>query len=450
MPVKPGHRAGHHAQTHFTDEGSEQFKRDHPDVRFKALNVSEDGESTALYYRNTYEWSAAVITGSFEADVFSVSNMAYDWRALADKGFCADLSGSAIIREAVGRMHPSIQSELMRREQILGIPTSIQFDFLLVDDIGWAEAGYGESDVPKTFTALLDFLEGWVQRQERDPQPDIGVIASWAEEVYGPSSYIDWLSQLLLDSYIMQQQHAKEPLSFEGEHLPLLLERVKQVGAAIYRIEPQVTGPKQLIATSFGPGFMWPGRVSQRLISPRLNEDQPQLLPCTMHIMAVYGRSRRQPLATQLVEDFLTQRRWFIPLYPEYFYTDGQPVKNPRYAESLAHWTAKAAEAKARLASPDLSLGDRNQAQEELARFEGYLEDTKAREYSLSPEQLQDYKSLAPHLSFPMASPYVTWTDTGQNYETLRKRFVAGNLSASDFMQALRQMARLVILEEGN
>ena len=51
-------------------------------------------------------------------------------------------------------------------------------------------------------------------------------------------------------------------------------------------------------------------------------------------------------------------------------------------------------------------------------------------------------------LSFPMASPYVAWTETGQNYETLRKRFVAGQLSAQAFIQELMRIARMVELEK--
>lgn len=431
---------------YFADEGSDQFRREHPEVSFRSINLSDDGQSTALYYRNTYELNAAMVTQSFEADVFKLDNMTYDWNALADKGFCADLSGSAVIRDHVGRMHPAIRAQLMRGGRILGVPASIQFDFLLTDEAGWAEAGYTADDVPRSFPQLLDFLEGWARRQETDPLPGIGVISSWDEALYGPTSYIDWLSRLLLGSYVMQRQHAGQPLTFDDPLLPELLERISQVGAALYRVEPGVTGPGRLL-TAWGPGFMWPDRAGQRLLSPRLRESEPELLPCTMSILSVYGGSGQKDLAVQLLEDFLTRRRWFIPLYPEYFYTDGQPVRNADYADSQAHWTRKIEETRARLADPGISAGDRNEAQTLLARFEGYLKD--GREYDLSPEQLSEYKALAAGLSFPMASPFVPWTETGQSFETLRNRYVAGQLSAQGFADELKRMARMVALEEG-
>lgn len=424
---------------HGADRGSEQFQKDHPDVDF---------QTTTTEYRNTYELNAAMVTGMFEADVFTIYNMAYDWNAIVDKGFCADLSGSAIILEAVSRMHPSIQRQLMREDKIMGIPESIQFDFLLVDDRGWAEAGYTDADVPKTFPALLDFLEGWVRRRQTEDLAGIAVIGSWAEELYGPTSYINWLTSLLMDSYIMQRQHAGLPLTFDDPALVPLLERIQAVGAAIYQEEPGfIEGSMQLIATSFGPGFMWPGNISQRLVSPRIHENQPHLLYCTMGIQAVYAGSRQKELAIALLEDFLVQRRWFISLYPEYFYMDGQPVKNPKYRESLDHWQQKIEETKAILTQPNLSPGDRNEAEVLLARFEGYLANTLEREYDLSPDQLADYKAMAPGFFFPMASPYVAWTETGQSYETLRRRFVDGQLSAQAFIEELMRMARMVMLE---
>lgn len=119
-----------------------------------------------------------------------------------------------------------------------------------------------------------------------------------------------------------------------------------------------------------------------------------------------------------------------------------------RYQESLDHWTAKIAEAKATLAREDISLGDRNAAQTDLKRFEDYLKDTLTKEYDLSPAQLADYQSMAPGLSFPMASPFVAWTETGQNVETLRRRFVDGQLSTQDFIRELEHIARMVQLED--
>lgn len=432
---------------YFAGAGSPAFCSAHPDVTFVHVNEDKGAGGRGVYYRNTYELNAAMVVGMFGADVFGMNNMQYNWNAIVDKGFCADLSQSPVIREAVARMHPSIAAVLTRGDRIVAIPTSIQFDLLLVDEEGWAEAGYTDEDVPKTFAALLDLLEGWVRRREADDLAGIRVIASWDEELYGPGSYTDWLCRLLLNSYIQQCQHAGEAVRFDDPALPGLLERVRAVGAALYQAEPQPAGARQLIATSCGPGFMWPGEVSRRMISPRLNAQQPHLLPCTMGVEAVYANSPNQALAIALLEDYLAQRRWFIPLYPEYFFRDGQPVKNPNYQESLDHWTRKVAETKQALAKPGISPGDRNAAEADLARFEGYLRDTRRREYDLSPAQLADYQSLAPGLTFPMASPYVAWTELGQSYETVRRRFVSGQLSAQGLVTELAHIARMVELE---
>ncbi|MGI6636299.1 MAG: hypothetical protein ACOX7B_14200 [Christensenellales bacterium] len=435
-------------KAYFADKPSDVFCQAHPDVTFVHLNLAPDGEHLALHYRNTYELNAAMVTGTFEADVFEICNMGYDWNAIADKGFLADLSSSDIIKEAFVNMHPVFQRQLSRNGRILGIPTSLQFDFYLVNKQGFTAAGYTAADVPKTFPDLLSLLEDWASRQERNPNPEISVINNWAEEIYGPTSYIELLTEILIDSYIRQQQHAGLPITFDDPALIDCLVRIQAVGDAIYQIERVPNRPQALLNLADWAGFLWPGEVETYLLSPRLHDKQPHLLNCTMDILSVYERSKEKALALEYVEDFLTQERWFMAVYPSYFFVDGQPVKNPRYQESLEHWTSKIVETKATLANPNISVGDRNEAEILLARFEGYRKSTLEQEYDLSPEQLADYHAMVSGLSFPMASPYVAWTETGQNYETLRKRFVAGQLSAQAFIQELMRIARMVELEK--
>ena len=52
---------------------------------------------------------------------------------------------------------------------------------------------------------------------------------------------------MLIENYIMQLQYAGEPLRFENDTLVSLLERVKEVGEAIYYSEPVTKGSMQLI-----------------------------------------------------------------------------------------------------------------------------------------------------------------------------------------------------------
>ena len=76
--------------------------------------------STPDYHEKT---DAELLQCSNAPDVYSTNTRDCDLRALKDTGLLADLSESALLREAVGRMRPEIQALLIDEQgRICAVP----------------------------------------------------------------------------------------------------------------------------------------------------------------------------------------------------------------------------------------------------------------------------------------------------------------------------------------
>lgn len=219
------------------NDGFRSFQAIHPDVQ---CSWSEQD------YSNINDLNSALLTGEFDSDVYNLNSLLFDCKQIMTKGYCIDLSRSEIIRKEIAKMQPSIVTQVMQDDKIYAIPFDISFSFWAVNAEAWTAAGFTDADVPTSFPEFLDFLSSWVDRIEDDPEPDISINNRWVESLYNENSYTSWLTQILMENYIMQVQYAGQLLRFDNDELITLLNRVKEIGAAIYRSEPATKGKMQL------------------------------------------------------------------------------------------------------------------------------------------------------------------------------------------------------------
>ncbi|MGN0764824.1 MAG: hypothetical protein ACI4MK_15625, partial [Aristaeellaceae bacterium] len=181
--------------------------------------------------------NATLLTGQMAYDIFTERNVYMNYRQTMARGYCLDLSGSEVIRQAVARMVPAVAEQLMVDGRIYGLPTGVQFDLLCADAEVFAQMGYDAADVPGTCGEFLSFLEAWIARQDADPEA-VQVFGGWDYTVYDATTYTVELARLVLEEAIRQQQAAGEALSFSDPMLLDALTRVRQIGQALARVEP--------------------------------------------------------------------------------------------------------------------------------------------------------------------------------------------------------------------
>ena len=278
--------------------GVTAFTAAHPQVRF----VSDE-----VWYGSTEELIAGLAQQP-KRDLFNADSLFQSLDVILDPAYCADLSGSAAVRAAVGGMHPAIQAQVIREGKIYGVPTSILFSHLSWRQDAWDAAGLTAADVPTTYEELLDFLEKWVERIKKDPLPEIHVENRFDETVYGKHTYVSWLMDILMKTYILQAKYAGEMPDFNAPEFRALAERTVTVGQALYQNEPLKRGqgrnPQMRLFTNnvvtyssleMNDGF-------SHMIPLRITADQPALYEAALDVYCVGADSLSPDLALEFIE----------------------------------------------------------------------------------------------------------------------------------------------------
>ena len=199
------------ANVTFDYYGRDGFRAFQQECAYPAAYAATHDSSVEEYLRDFLYGDAADVYGVRDPAVFS---------ALAEKGYCVDLSGSEVISAYVERMYPGIRGAFCRDGKIYAIPFIASFDFRFA--LGYnpqvmAMMGLTEADLPRTFMEWMAFLEQWA---------DSPVLEENDVELVRASIYGD-LRELLLMAILEQQAINCEqkglPPTFSDEALTALL-----------------------------------------------------------------------------------------------------------------------------------------------------------------------------------------------------------------------------------
>lgn len=460
----------------------ETFAAAHPEVRVETNNE----------YLEPDKLLRGLITQSMEDDVFYMFSSAVDVADLIDKGYLLDLSGNETIRNAVSRMYPDLQALVTRGDAIYAVPTTVFApSAMMVDQEVWAELGYTEADVPKSFPALLDFLEAWVHRNEQEDL-HCNVMGYWDETLYNEYTYAGWLIQELMTSWIQQKEYAGEPLRFNTPELVGLLDRCMFIGRRIYNLcEPRKAGNGQdgpAMFTHANLNFGGWDQMDVWMVDMRISEDQPTLIPFTLAMSAAYCGTKEPELAAELIAAELVEidkdtERVAGANEPCFLYADAEPIPRPDYEENLRSSRNYIAIAEHRLAGDntpleqylDLRESDYQRPKEydDWTQFGGYqlwqkrlaeMSDSEVEDqleqwqaslaywteerWSFSPENLAVYRQFAQHMYIETPGVFREGSDVSRNYWDLLKQYKSNLLPAQQFVSQLDNLATMVELEQ--
>lgn len=429
----------------------ESFKTAHP-----GLTVRTDGK----IYNSHNDLIYDLVNGTMTNDVVdSLTSSFIDVRAIMDKGYFADLSGSDYLMEQVMKMYQPIQELIMRDGKLYAIPLTVTVELYCYDPDGWALAGFTEADVPDSFPALLDFLEAWCDRIEDDPMDDVSVCNRFDEEVYDKATYTEWLAQTLLSQQVLECQYAGKPLRFDDDFLALL-KRVQAIGQRLYQLEPKQKGSYGLLV---GKSFFLSTENREHTISLRLSEDSPNVFSGYVHMVAVSARSEQQELAVAYLEELMHGLRGELPEgenLPEYlknwtrrhlahgekFFRGTQAVETSR--ETLKRFAQELEKLEAQLAGGELT-GDMRVAAED--RRDGLRETLEhpleAELWYLSPEEAAWWQENGDSVYYPGPGPFAPNSDAYQNVQQLVSQFAYGQLNAEQLCAEMDKLAQMIELE---
>ena len=393
-------------------------------------------------YRTTDDLISAFLTGTFDLDAVELSTLSFDIDPIIGKGYLADLSSNATIAETVSKMYPDIQKVVTRNGKIYGLPVGISFDFLSIDPSVWKEAGLTEKDIPTTFGEFLDFLERWIAWTKSGANERHFVINGYFDEVlYNEGSYCAFLSELLLNNYMMQLDYAGEELTFDSAELRTLLERCDAIGHQLYEVESNPLA---------GPSLLVNGVLAsmENLLCLRITADQPKLIKAYLAIMVVNADSEQQTLGQELALLNLQSKQTIGEA--AYLFQAAEPVRDPYYDENIATWQKKVNDLQAQLDSTqNLTAEARGKLEGDLEQYRATLDEVSApeNEYMISQNDLDIYKQYADSIYIQMPGVFSIGTENGRMLQQLIDRYAAGLVTVDQLIQRLEEVAWMVQME---
>ena len=404
-------------------EAYQRFCEDHPD-----LTVTAD---LSRYYTNS-DLVGAFLTGEFPYDVFTMDTSTFNLEKLFDKGYCVDLSGSEVIREAVEQMHPAIQRLVTLNGAIYGLPSSARIAYLRYNPEAWEQAGLSEADVPDSFPAYLDFLDAWLERLEDDPNNTFSVHGYFDESLYTEATYTELLTKQLIAEHTQQSSYAGVSLRFNAPDFLSLLRRCEITGRRLYALDPGPYGKALLFETS---SFI---TNLDELVPLRLTPEQPMLLGATLHLALIYAGSQHQENAIEYLEDCLRvmpDNAWAT------LARDHGPVVNDDYEQTVALWQERVDAARAQLET--VSEAGHFEAEDALETLEFILADVAAPEnrYTITEEQMALYQAYGDKLYFQPPSVFQADSEQASNLRSLISQFAYGRIPAEMLVKRLNELA---------
>lgn len=411
------------------DDAYQLFIQSHP---------NDDIQTSLRTYGSTDQLISQFITGGTDLDVFAVTTSSFNTQQLFAKGYCLDLSQDETITAQLQQMYPSITALLSNPDGIFAVPWSMDLSYYAYCPDTWEEAGLDTADAPTDFTAFLDFLEAWADRITEEPEDEIFVCTQFDEELYDESSYTNYLVEMLLENYIMQYNYAGESLCFDTPVFRALLARCKQIGDALYCLEPRQKSGLALFQDSAGMQNL------AYLVPLRMTADQPVLIKADLHLYAVYAGSDHQALGIEFLK---TRLACISGQAGAYLYQDAAPVENPQYAETVAFWQEQVDSIQQQLnavtdTESELYYALNSTLNRYTAAFT-YVSQAE-NQYLITQETLDLYHSYGQQLYFQAPSVFDPNEDEGQNVQQLCKRFATGALPEEQFIQQLDQLAYML------
>lgn len=262
-----------------------------------------------LSAKNSFQSTRALLRAleqrKLTSDVFTVATEYHNLADILSSGYCLDLTDNPDVVALLSEMHPAIAAAAQIDGHIYGVPVGIStLRNLIYDQDALALVGYTNEDVPTSFTGLLDFLDGWIERIRVNPVDNVCVTNAFSEEAINESSYTLWLMDILLRSYVYQCEVTGAVLSFDDPTLLALFERVKEIGAELYQYDQFRTAKSSLFQyLSDSP------QLIPRVIPTRLSDADPIFIPATITLACINANSKHPEMAQAFVIHYVDWMR---------------------------------------------------------------------------------------------------------------------------------------------
>jgi ABC-type glycerol-3-phosphate transport system substrate-binding protein len=399
------------------------------------------------FYTGAEQITQQMVSGSDSADLFIISLSYGGFSSLRDKGYVSDLSGSAILMEAVSKMYPQYVKDIFKDGKLIAFPCRFNGYGLGYSPDILKELGIEQP--PKTLPELMDLYVDWVDEYS---QKFTGYTLM--ENIF--DIRMELLNNILM-TYLAHYGRTGEDLKFDTPVFKSLLAKLDEVSPILEELNPSQeeqqgstvvysngyeNKPTSLISTYFNfyPAEYYEDRGYLPL-PLALDEGMDPAMFAQIEVFVINPNSPNQDLAKTYLEFFAQNmpRDYSITFCPD----DNTPVENPSYAREMEDITKNIDDIKAQMktASPDAMKS----LEESLKNMEDYLAYREKSRFSIPEKVITQYRELVPYVC--VDSEYMNFLTSSQEAVKLLQRFMQGEMKTEQFVKEFDRKLQMMRME---
>ena len=389
----------------------------------------------------------AVRTGDQSVDIYLVRTSSKGYRAMLEKGFCADLSGSEALMRQVQDMPTAIAEALMSEGRLLAIPYAAVFaDGTLGCSQQALEAmGLTMADVPTSMDGLLDALPLWLEEGRLDQV--------WVSEWHEDASV---LYGLTLNGYVLGAGGGQAYIDLRDPAFRALMEKYDRVAKLLEsREEPDINAPvlfsqkglDKFLGTSIFGEIALPWSTNRtanwEMLRYSALPDQEPLIGLVLDVAVVNPLSKRKEEALAFLELMLEE----LPAQDAlYFWPDqAVPAEKPLYRSQTAAVRGIIMDYEEILARDDLTAEERKEAERDLADMEAELASWEAKRWQVSEEAIATYRAMREDIAVMTSDMMDLILNAGGL--SIRARYEEGLVTMDQLVDTLANLSWSILLE---
>lgn len=420
-----------------------RFREQHPEVQVITRTLD--------FRYSPADIVQAIRSGDQSVDIYLVRTNDLGYRAMLEKGFCADLSGDAELMRQVADMPEQIASALMSDGKLLAIPYSAVFSGI---PLGCSQRaldamGLSMDDVPTNLDELLDALILWLEDGRMD---QIWLSDSHSDErsLYGivvnsynclrrnDSGYVD-LSEPGFRDIMLKYDRVEKLLQTRerpDDDAPALL---SQKGLS-YFLSLQLWNYAPL---GMGDPISLNEAAQWQMLELSLYPDEEAFISLSLDVAVVNPLSPNREEAIAILGYMLSE---LPPQDAIYFWPErAVPVETENYIRLMESCNTRIAKLNQRLESNELSLSERELLENELAdelQIAAMLEEDR---WLVTEEAIELYRAVKERLTVTSSDMMsVIWTEGGLSIES---RYFDGQATIEQLIETFANLSRSVIME---
>lgn len=413
------------------DDAYYEFCKNNPNVSV-IMNMSDEITGNRI--------QQLIASGDNSTDLF-VLWLDQGFSELKNAGYCADLSGSTLIRETIQSYYEPIRSALSLDDKPYAIPMYFYLSNWTFNESLW-KALFDTRKPPATFSELLDFMQEW-NDDYSDKYPDVIPLEySGSKQEF----LVKATEQYILQNYINNTTLHFNTLEYRAMLESILLLPIQE--STTFEEEAEFLSSKKLFTMLPLKQLGVMEEDGERLIPispPMFSPEQTPAIPIGMLVYILNPLCENKDIALNYLETALQS---LDPITKASLGKEwNQPILSASNQAKLNELVLQQADLIKR--SENASSDTKKDIDDQLSRIDLEMQYLNKHLYLASEEDISYYHQLAPYMVVPVNSPFFTRNSKEMTTITvILERLIEGQINIDQCLTELDRKASMILAED--